>query len=123
MGRCSVNRVYLIGRPKMCVIRVGLRILVYAIGRTDPIGNGGDMMKIGYIRISTAEQNIARQEVMMAELGVDEVFIDRMSGKNTNRPELQRLLEYVRQGDVVIYVDDFRCGGRIGKRIYFATTA
>lgn len=59
-------------------------------------------MRIGYIRISTAEQNIARQEVLMQELGVDEVFIERMSGKNTNRPELQRLLGYVRQGDVVI---------------------
>ena len=33
-------------------------------------------IKIGYIRVSTAEQNTARQEVLMAELGVDMVFID-----------------------------------------------
>lgn len=59
-------------------------------------------MKIGYIRVSTAEQNTIRQEELMQELGVDEVFVDRMSGKNTNRPELLRLLEYVRQGDTVI---------------------
>lgn len=59
-------------------------------------------MKIGYIRISTADQNTARQELLMEQLGVDEVYIDRMSGKNTNRPELQKMMEYVRQGDTVI---------------------
>ena len=59
-------------------------------------------MKIGYIRISTAEQNTARQEVLMRELEVDNVFIDRMSGKNTNRPELQKMMNFVREGDTVI---------------------
>ena len=52
-------------------------------------------MKIGYIRISTTDQNTARQELLMEQLGVDEVYIDRMSGKNTNRPELQKMMEYV----------------------------
>lgn len=59
-------------------------------------------MKIGYIRISTTDQNTARQELLMEQLGVDEVYIDRMSGKNTNRPELQKVMEYVRRGDTVI---------------------
>ena len=59
-------------------------------------------MKIGYIRISTAEQNTARQEVLMRELEIENVFIDRMSGKNTNRPELQRMMNFVREGDIVI---------------------
>lgn len=59
-------------------------------------------MKIGYIRVSTQEQNTIRQEVLMESLGVDEVYIDRMSGKNANRPELQRMMEYVRRGDTVI---------------------
>ena len=59
-------------------------------------------MKIGYIRVSTQEQNTMRQEVLMEALGVDEVYIDRMSGKNTNRPELQKMMEYVRKGDTVI---------------------
>ncbi len=59
-------------------------------------------MKIGYIRISSADQNTARQEVLMQELGVEQVYIDRMSGKNTERPELQRMLNYVREGDTVI---------------------
>jgi len=59
-------------------------------------------LKIGYIRISTADQNTARQELLMEQLGVDEVYIDRISGKNTNRPELQKMMEYVRRGDTVI---------------------
>lgn len=59
-------------------------------------------MKIGYIRVSTAEQNTIRQEVLLKELGVDELFIDKASGKNTDRPELKRMLTYVRQGDTVI---------------------
>ena len=59
-------------------------------------------MKIGYIRVSSQEQSTIRQEVLMRELGVDEVYIDCMSGKNTNRPELKRMMEYVRHGDTVI---------------------
>ena len=59
-------------------------------------------MKIGYISVSSAEQNTIRQEVLMETLGVDEIYIDRMSGKNTNRPELQKMMEYVRRGDTVI---------------------
>ena len=38
----------------------------------------------------------------MQELGVDEIYIDRMSGKNTQRPELQRMMNFVRRGDAVI---------------------
>ena len=59
-------------------------------------------LKIGYIRVSTAEQNSARQEVLMNEHGVDQVFIDRMSGKSTDRPELRRMMTFVREGDTVI---------------------
>lgn len=59
-------------------------------------------MKIGYVRVSSETQNTARQEVLMQELGVDEVYIDRISGKNTDRPELQKLMNYVRKGDMVI---------------------
>ena len=59
-------------------------------------------MKIGYIRISTTDQNTARQEVLMKELGVEQVYIDRLSGKNTDRPELKRMMSFVRQGDTVI---------------------
>ena len=59
-------------------------------------------MKIGYVRVSTEEQNTARQEVLLHELGVDEIFIDKASGKNPDRPELKRMMDYVRKGDTVI---------------------
>lgn len=59
-------------------------------------------MKIGYIRVSTQAQNTMRQEVLMQELGVDEVYIDRLSGKNTDRPELKKMMDYVCKGDTVI---------------------
>lgn len=62
----------------------------------------GGYMKIGYIRVSTTDQNTARQEVLMAELGVEKVFIDRISGKNTDRPELKEMMGFVRNGDTVI---------------------
>ena len=41
-------------------------------------------MDIGYIRVSSDEQNTVRQEVLMQELGVDEIYIDKASGKNTD---------------------------------------
>lgn len=59
-------------------------------------------MKIGYVRVSTKEQNTIRQEELMKALGADKVYIDRMSGKDMERPELQRMMAYVREGDLVV---------------------
>ncbi|KAF5065055.1 hypothetical protein DSECCO2_278110 [anaerobic digester metagenome] len=59
-------------------------------------------MKIGYVRVSTEEQNEARQEILMKQLGVERVFIDKISGKNTNRPALQEMLTFIREGDVLV---------------------
>lgn len=59
-------------------------------------------MLIGYVRVSTEEQNTARQEELMKHLGVDKIYIDKISGKNTERPQLQQMLTYVREGDTVI---------------------
>ncbi len=59
-------------------------------------------MKIGYVRVSTQEQNTIRQEVLMEQLGVEEIYVDRMSGKSADRPALMRMMEYVRRGDTVI---------------------
>lgn len=56
-------------------------------------------MKVGYIRISTKEQNTARQDELMKKLGVEKVYTDKMSGKNTERPELHKMLDFVREGD------------------------
>ena len=60
------------------------------------------MAKIGYARVSTQEQNEGRQLAAFEEQGVDKVFIDKMSGKDTNRPELRKMLDYVREGDTLI---------------------
>lgn len=54
------------------------------------------------MRVSTQDQNTARQEVLMSDLGVDKIYIDRASGKDTARKELQAMLLYVREGDTVI---------------------
>lgn len=59
-------------------------------------------MKIGYVRVSTIDQNTARQEIIMQELGVDEIYIDKCSGKNTDRPKLKEMLTFVRKGDTVV---------------------
>lgn len=54
--------------------------------------------KIGYIRVSSFEQNPARQ---LEGLTLNKSFIDKASGKNTSRPQLEAMLEYVRDGDTV----------------------
>ena len=59
-------------------------------------------MKIGYVRVSTEEQNVARQDVIMKQLNVERVFIDKVSGKNTNRPALQEMLQFIREGDILV---------------------
>jgi DNA invertase Pin-like site-specific DNA recombinase len=55
--------------------------------------------KIGYIRVSTLDQNPDRQ---LEGLDLNKKFIDRASGKDTTRPELRAMLDYVRDGDTVI---------------------
>ena len=67
-----------------------------------------DKTYIGYARVSTMEQNEARQLHSFegyTEI-IKKVFIDKLSGKNTDRPQLQAMLSYVREGDVVV-VSDF----------------
>lgn len=59
-------------------------------------------MKVGYIRVSSSEQNTIRQEILMKELEVEQIYIDKASGKNTKRVELSKMLDYVRSGDTVI---------------------
>ena len=54
------------------------------------------MSKVGYIRVSAIDQNTERQEVALKELNINKIFTEKLSGKNTNRPELHRMLDYVR---------------------------
>lgn len=59
-------------------------------------------MKIGYVRCSTKGQNPERQEVLMERLGVEKIYIDMLSGKDTDRPQLQAMLDFMREGDEII---------------------
>jgi DNA invertase Pin-like site-specific DNA recombinase len=59
--------------------------------------------KIGYIRVSTIEQNTARQDVALKDM--DKVFTDKLSGKDTNRPQLKACLEYLRTGDTLFVTE------------------
>ena len=66
---------------------------------------------IAYVRVSTLEQNEARQREALKDYNIDKWFIEKASGKDTNRPKLQEMLEYVREDDTV-YVEEFSRLGR-----------
>ena len=62
-------------------------------------------MKVGYVRVSTVTQHEDRQLVTMEKYGVEKLFQEKVSGKDKNRPQLQQLLDFVREGDMVIIHD------------------
>ena len=59
------------------------------------------MAAIAYLRVSSTDQNLIRQEAMAKEIGAEKVFSEKLSGKDTNRPALKAMLNYVREGDVL----------------------
>lgn len=59
-------------------------------------------MKIGYVRCSTVEQNETRQLKMMEEQHVEKLFIDKASGKNTDRNAFKEMMMFIRTGDIVV---------------------
>ena len=59
-------------------------------------------MRVGYVRCSTVEQNEARQLKMMEEQGAEKLFIDKASGKNTDRTAFKEMMAFVRAEDIVI---------------------
>lgn len=63
-------------------------------------------MKIAYVRVSTEEQNEARQTEALSKYGIEKWFVEKISAKNINRPELQNMLDFAREGDT-IYIHDF----------------
>ena len=63
-------------------------------------------MKVGYVRVSTAEQNPARQLELMKSLGVEKIYHEKISGKDTNRPQFNEMLSFLREGDT-LYVESF----------------
>lgn len=63
-------------------------------------------MNIAYIRVSTVEQSEARQLEAMKDKKIEKYFTEKTSGKNTDRPKLKEMLDFVREGDTV-YIHDF----------------
>lgn len=63
-------------------------------------------MNVAYIRISTVDQNTARQYEMMKNLDIEKYFEDKSSGKDTNRKGFKELIEFVRDGDIV-FIESF----------------
>ena len=62
------------------------------------------MAKIGYVRVSTIDQNPARQQAIMNDLGVERVYMEKLTGTNANRPALQEMMQGLQSGDSV-YVE------------------
>ena len=63
-------------------------------------------MEVAYISVSTVDQNEARQLEGMKKYNIEKYFTEKVSAKDANRPQLQAMLDYVREGDVV-QVHDF----------------
>lgn len=59
-------------------------------------------MKIGYVRVSSKDQNEARQFPTMEEYGVEKIYMDKQSGKNFERVEYQKMIANLKEGDVVV---------------------
>ncbi len=59
-------------------------------------------MKVAYERVSTSGQSTLRQDVMMQDQKIEKIFTEKISGKDRNRPELQKMLDFVREGDTVV---------------------
>ena len=72
------------------------------------------MSKIGYIRVSTEHQETARQQEIMDSYQVDRIFSEKLSGANTDRPQLRAMLDYVREGDT-LYIESISRVGRSTK--------
>ena len=58
-------------------------------------------MNIAYVRVSSIDQNEARQVEALEKYGIERWYTEKISGKDANRPKLQEMLEYVREGDMV----------------------
>ena len=71
----------------------------------------GKGKNVAYVRVSTFDQNEARQREALKDYNIDKWFIEKASGKDVNRPKLQEMLEYIREDDTV-YVEEFSRLGR-----------
>lgn len=63
------------------------------------------MALIGYARVSTVDQNLERQLRQLEAAGCDKIYQEKISGKDTDRPQLKQMLESLVPGDTIIIVD------------------
>jgi len=70
-------------------------------------------MKFGYARVSKSEQNLNTQIKKLTEAGCDEIFQEKISGTKNERPQLTKLLDRLRKGDIVCVVRLDRLGRRM----------
>ena len=59
-------------------------------------------MKVGYARVSTIEQNEERQIISLQEADCEKIFLDKCSGKNKERPRFQEMMNFCRDGDILL---------------------
>jgi DNA invertase Pin-like site-specific DNA recombinase len=69
---------------------------------------------IAYVRVSTADQNEARQLVALKPYHIDKWFTEKVSGKNTDREQFKLMMDYVREGDTVYIMDFSRLSRSVG---------
>lgn len=85
------------------------------LGLLEPVGGG---WLIGYARVSTKGQNLDRQIAALETAGCSRIFADKQSGKNAEREELQKALDYAREGDTLVVPALDRLGRSIQDLIF-----
>lgn len=67
-----------------------------------PQKQAGEVMKIGYARVSTVDQHLRMQEDALKSAGCEEIYTDVVSGVKSQRPGLDKALSYLREGDTLV---------------------
>ena len=80
------------------------------------------MTKVWSIRVSSEDQNEARQVELAKKEGAEKIFIDKLSGKDLERPQFQAMMNYVREGDDVYFHDLSRAGRNLQDVLNSITT-
>ena len=75
-------------------------------------------MRVAYVRVSSIDQNETRQIEALEKYNIEKWYIEKVSGKDTNRPKLKEMLDFVREGDTV-YTHDFSRLARSTKDLLF----
>lgn len=65
-------------------------------------------MRVGYARVSSKDQNLDRQIQALSD--VSKIFTDKLSGRSTNRPQLKAMLDFIREGDIIVVTELDRLG-------------